>query len=744
MNAPWWVEKYLGIAVAGMMVTAASTQTPALDPVAAVLATLPDDGQPALLSAFETMVAADAQLLARLAALGPAAHEAVLGRLLSAPASLRPALLPALSSLDARAAWALPLLLHPANLADPTVQELLVQLGPAAAPAIALLRGLPSPQREAFAPLVERLVQAEDAVAVAPILPRPRVLPELVPALLERLRAGPSSARWPALQALLAAGDEAVVEAVLVLADLELGDLAEAAALRAAVRCVYGARCLPGTQPLEGIGAAAIPAERRRLALAGSFYLQPLAARASHDPESGLVWFVRELQLRHRLSEATELTRGFMVPDHPSPRLARVRAALQRLATAKIAALLPRLCNRDEQASVQEALAALAQIDLRAAPEELWPCLVAIALAETAAGQSPSHGSANELLRGLAHHREPLPTALVAILHELGVVDENDSTASYLRRSLVDAAGAAALTAQLRATAEQPAMLARWLQFLAGANSDTAPKVAKSLAATLSPTVLTLPAVAQLAWFELGGVAELPPAIWTQLVADPAPNVRRRAVSVAWRRDRSGTLAPQPFGPALADADPQIAAQAAFLMGRNKQDPAAAVALLLAAWVDAPPPQRSEIVRALGWQHEHAKVVARPVLDAAFAADDWRLQLQASVALLRHEPEHAAAWSALLGNLEDVREEVCTTAWTEVGNRPELAARCVDLALTRLQRPGAAASDESYMMVRALGMVPSARERTLPVLRDLLRHHPGSPAGQRAQAAIDAIERAAK
>ena len=136
------------------------------------------------------------------------------------------------------------------------------------------------------------------------MLPRPRVLPELVPALLERLRAGPSSARWPALQALLAAGDEAVVEAVLVLADLELGDLADAANLRAAVRCVYGARCLPGTQPLDGISAATVPAERRRLALAGSFYLQ--AARGRGHPRSrvgsGLV--------RPRVAAASPAVRG--------------------------------------------------------------------------------------------------------------------------------------------------------------------------------------------------------------------------------------------------------------------------------------------------------------------------------------------------------------------------------------------------------------------------------------------------
>ena len=64
-------------------------------PVAAVLATFPDDGQPALLAAFETMVrgrctAARSSGRAR----SGGAHEALLGRLLSAPASLRPALLP--------------------------------------------------------------------------------------------------------------------------------------------------------------------------------------------------------------------------------------------------------------------------------------------------------------------------------------------------------------------------------------------------------------------------------------------------------------------------------------------------------------------------------------------------------------------------------------------------------------------------------------------------------------------------
>ena len=140
----------------------ASAQQPA-DPLAAVLAQFPDNGLPALLADFERACQSppaphDPLVFQRLAQLGPAAHEALLGCALSSYGQDR-GLASAFGDFDARAAWALPLLLEESNLTKPLTQELLVQLGPAAMPALPTLQALAQGHHKYLKTAIDRIAK---------------------------------------------------------------------------------------------------------------------------------------------------------------------------------------------------------------------------------------------------------------------------------------------------------------------------------------------------------------------------------------------------------------------------------------------------------------------------------------------------------------------------------------------------------------------------------------------------------
>jgi hypothetical protein len=664
-------------------------------------------------------------------------------------AAERAAMLPAFASFDARAAWALPLLMHPANLVDPTVQELLVRLGPAATPAVTVLRHLPSPQRETFAPLVERLLRASDAPPAQPFVSRPRVAAQHVPALLERLRAGPAASRWPALQALLATNDKAVVDAVWVLAELEFdaATFRQGTTLRAAVRCVYGARRLPGMQPLADVRGDDHLVEFRRVALAGALcHVQISSGNGKPDPNVQALQFLRDVQLRQMVANPPTGPSSLVAPEGSSPWLGNLRIALKRVAQvdgrsrAELAAAM--LVPGAAAATVQSALHDLRGVDLSDAPDEFWQRLMAHASAEDRAAPGESK-FASWYLSNLRFAPGSVPHGLVSRLVDLGMPDENADT-HHLRRQLVDLVGGDALAAESRRIATTGGELAGWLTFLAGSNSNAARKCAQILGESFTQRVAPLPPMAQVAWFRIGGTKDLPAAVWAAVLGDPDVAVRRRAITAASRSAFERECPAATFGPSLRDEDDEVATQAAQLLGRNRKEPVAAVALLVDHCDGARPGVRAAIVRSLGWQKDHAAVAARQVVDAAFTADDWRVRLQASVVLLVFEPTHSAAWTTFAGYLDDARTEVVNQAWTEAGNRRELAERCVDLALARLERPGVVDSTIGYSIVRVLGAAPSARERTLPVLQDLVQRLPQSSAGQRATGAIESLQRAAK
>lgn len=746
------------LAFAACLVARLPAQQPD-DPAAAALLAFRDDGQPTLLAALERDGPPAADVLAALHALGPAAHEALLGYVLRPFARRDPAVLAAFGDFDARAAWALPLLAHEANVIDPCAQELLRRLGPAAAAAVPALQELCRTKYPSLQSLVDDLVRASDQPLPAPYVPpRPRVPNEAVPGLLRALAVGPATVRWPALQALLAAGDDAAEAAAEVLWELEIAEATgeQGQALAAALRCVAGARCLPGWNALDAVAGPDQLREARRLALAGRLHRQALMQRWLRDPDDARR---RIALLGLAMDDGVESHRAlrWLPVSDADPALQRRIERLCELRAVRgarfAASLLPTLAATpiSERGPLLDRLAAYDLQRAPASPASLWPLVVAVLVADDAlsgkvgppegrldseefASRSDLGRSAEALLRQQAQPGFGVPAGLLVLVPQLGT----GATYAQVRRELLRAADPAALAACLRDCGSEPPLLARWLRCLLAADVDAAPVVAL-VGETFAAQLAAAPAPTQLDWYEWNRAAPVPESLWSQWLRPDDGDQRRRALGLAMRRRPAVALELPLLVECLQDRDVPTAALAGFLLGRDDRAPAEAVAALAARCATADPELHGRLLQVLLHQRAHAHL-ARPAIEAAFASSSWRVRLPAAVLLLALEPDHAPARAALDGWFVDRKAEVRRQALFQVANVPELAASCVDAAFAALDD-----RDEQVRCsaVRLLGAVPAAQDRSVPVLRSLWQQDPKGLVGQRAKAALDALERAA-
>lgn len=549
----------------------ASAQQPA-DPLAAVLAQFPDNGLPALIADFERACQSppaphDPLVFQRLAQLGPAAHEALLGCALSSYGEDR-GLASAFGDFDARAAWALPLLLEESNLTKPLTQELLVQLGPAAMPALPTLQALAQGQHKYLKTAIERIAKASDQpVPLAVARPQPHVDAQQIPALLERLRNGPEEQRWPALQALLLAGDAAAASAAEVILTLELDvrTLQTSQDLAAALRCTYGARCLQGRQPQEGLLESELPAELLRLSLAGR--LDRLQSVQSWFQSTNAA-VRRDLVLGLLLATNPQMHFG-MLPTQDDEATVRQRIdLLQRVRRTRgartVEELLPALVAAPSTAEREELLKDLRSLDLRDAPAALWPIVF-----ECATKLPRAQQTASSLLYTIARQQAGLPDAVLRLLPQLGSGQDH----AQLRRELLNATNAEAIVAYVRTVSERPDDLAVWLTILNAANRERGSQIVALLGSSLAAEIALLPATGKLAWLELDRSADVDDAIWQELLTDPDPASRLKAIRAARWRDRTHPLPLDLLLICLRDEDLSVATITSYMVGADQRDP---------------------------------------------------------------------------------------------------------------------------------------------------------------------------
>jgi hypothetical protein len=713
----------------------ASAQQPA-DPLAAVLAQFPDNGLPALIADFERACQSppaphDPLVFQRLAQLGPAAHEALLGCALSSYGEDR-GLASAFGDFDARAAWALPLLLEESNLTKPLTQELLVQLGPAAMPALPTLQALAQGQHKYLKTAIERIAKASDQpVPLAVARPQPHVDAQQIPALLERLRNGPEEQRWPALQALLLAGDAAAASAAEVILTLELDvrTLQTSQDLAAALRCTYGARCLQGRQPQEGLLESELPAELLRLSLAGR--LDRLQSVQSWFQSTNAA-VRRDLVLGLLLATNPQMHFG-MLPTQDDEATVRQRIdLLQRVRRTRgartVEELLPALVAAPSTAEREELLKDLRSLDLRDAPAALWPIVF-----ECATKLPRAQQTASSLLYTIARQQAGLPDAVLRLLPQLGSGQDH----AQLRRELLNATNAEAIVAYVRTVSERPDDLAVWLTILNAANRERGSQIVALLGSSLAAEIALLPATGKLAWLELDRSADVDDAIWQELLTDPDPASRLKAIRAARWRDRTHPLPLDLLLICLRDEDLSVATITSYMVGADQRDPQRVTRAIAARFDTASDDLRFHLLLALRQQREQLAAV-RSLIDSAFANASWRLQLPAALLLLDVEPEHGPAFAALVRLQAHSDPEARQQALRQVANTPALAARCVDRAIECLKDPN---DQVQTAAIRLLGAVPAAKERTLPLLRQLRERRPNDMAGQVAAHAIETLER---
>jgi hypothetical protein len=729
-------------------------QAPA-DPLAAVLAQFPDNGLPALIASLERACQSPPSVLPpdvcqRLAKLGADAHEALLGCALSSRGQ-DPGIASAFGDFDARAAWTLPLLIEESNLTKPLVHELLVRLGPAAMPAMPTLQALAEGRYRFLEQVVDRLAKASDQptptvpAARQPGAGQSRVDAQHIPALLDRLRTGPEEQRWPALQALLTAGDAAAASAAEVILALELDERTFKASqdLAAALRCTYGARCLQGQQPLDGLLESEPAAEVRRLALAGRLdrlgqvqaWLQSTNPQVRRDSALGLGLLTNGGPIGLSLG---------LLPKHDDDAdgqlLLDLLQRVRRAQGARLAAsMLPALTAATTSAEREELLRRLAYHDLRDAPAALWPIVLECATGPDSQQQSPtgngtSGRTAAGLLYAVARERAGLPTELLKLLPQLGQKENY----AQLRTELLDAADATEIAACIRTASERPENLAAWLTLLKASHGDRPKQVVALLGTSLAAEIARLPAAGQLAWLALDRTADVPDATWQELLTDQDVATRRGALQAARWRERTHPMPLDLLETCLRDEDQQVATITGYMLGTDPRDPARATRAIAARFATAPVDLQFNLLLALRYQHEHAGAV-RPLIDAAFASTSWHLQLPAALLLLDLEPDHAAAFAALVRLLANNSSEVRQHALRQAANMPAIAARCVDRAIECLDDPN---DQVQAAAVRLLGAAPSAKERTLPRLRKLQQERPNSFAGQIAAYAIRTLDEA--
>ena len=726
----------------GLCAALSAQQQGALD---ATLAQFPDDRLPALLG---RLAARDAAAASGLAALGRSAHEALLGAVLDPMFPKNVGLLQAFGAFDARCAWALPLLGDPEVPLTNEVQELLLRLGPAAAPLVPQLTARAQAARQGhLRDFVERLTAATDGpVPASDPSPRPRVAPDLVPALLGCLRDGPDERRWPALQALLCVGDDAATEATETLLRLSLqpGWLPRAEDLLLTLRCVYSTRCLQGRMPLQTLPPEDLPVEARRRALAG---------RVS-DFNAVQVW-QRSADAGLRRTAALVASKngpaGFPLPLPRSTdgdatveaAVELVRALRRRDGAAAARDALPRL-RVDDLGESLDAMHTLARHDLRDAPEELWTIVLGIGTEPVVTSGSPrdpllvqtrSRRDAALRLLDAAVAAEPVPDALVANLPRLAATESGERRV----RTLLEHVELRALEQQLRAASEDPVALAPWLAALrmAGQPLQRRPEL-DALVTALAPLVPDLPPAAQLDWLELDRRTAVSDAVWRALLGDSDVAIRRRATELAWRGLHLRPFPPDLVLPLLHDPDPAVARNTAFLLAQCKTGRERAVDALVAAFPTADAELQQWIVFAL-WGQREVAAPARATIDAAFASGHPKVRVHAAMLRLFFDRDDATAFAELQALVRHADVGVRQHALYQAGNDQAIATRLVDAAIAALDHPD---EQVAYAAARLLGNAPQARDRSLPALRASLdRTSSGSLAAQRIQQAITNLER---
>ncbi len=710
----------------------------------ATLAQFPDNSLPTLLG---RLVEKNHAAAAELRKLGPAAHEALLGAVLD-PLFHGAGLMLAFGEFDARCGWALPLLGDPEVSLSNEVQDLLLRLGPAAAPLVPELRArATAPRQGHLRGFAEKLAAATDGPVPEGAPPkRPEVAHELVPALLECLGKGPDERRWPALQALLCVDDDAATAATEAL--LELSLLPEwqrrAEDLLLTLRCIYSTRCLQGMMPLRMLPSDDLPAEARRRALAGrlvdtqAIQVWQTAADASLRRTAVLAG----VQLRARQG-------GFPMPlpdaldaDTTVQHTIELVHKLRRRDGAVAArAALAELRSQD-QGKILSTLQTLAWQDLRDAPEELWPALVDLATQPEAQGGSlqdrllRSTQSTRDVASSALYSamRRGMPVALVALMPRMVTLPHGDQ---YLREALAHV-DLTVLEAHLRAASEAPAQLASWLAMLRKAGQPMQRRDGlDALVTALAPCLPDLPAAAQLDWLELDRKTPVPEQIWNTLLSNADVTIRRRATEAARRGFHQRPFSLELALPLLADPDPEVARNAAFLLAHCKTGRERAVEALVTAFPEANAELQEWIVYAL-WAQREVAAPARATIDAAFVSEHPKVRVHAGMLRLHFDRDDAAAFAMLQQMLTHEDHTVRQHAFFQVANDQAVALRCIDAAIAALDD---ADQEVGYAAARLLGNVPQAKDRSLPALRALLERAPhNSMVAQRARSAITRLE----
>ncbi len=742
-------------AVFGWLAATAAGQRSDADEAAltATLAKFPDDGLPLLIERF---VGGDDAVAVELAALGPAAHETLLGILCRHLGRRPPALLAAFGGFDASCGWALPILVaEPRAMRDQVRQELLLRLGPAAAPALDLV------EDEA---LKQKLLAVSDG-AILPGPSRPVVDPGLQDGLVERLRQGPSSQRWPALQALLRLGDDAAVAAAFAL--LELGAdpecAAEAARLRRMLAYAYATRCRQGLGAHHQIDPMELGPEALRFALAplgpGGNDAQRWATHPDPRVRRAAMLVAAETDtLPHQHWE--KMLEALAAEADPQVRAWRDAAdqARRQRAALVLARAVGELTAGDPHRR-SNALREVQMVDLRDAPPGMVDALLAVAAGSDSSEASsagyllqrlpePERWFTAELLAGAkgkvrtvlldAASRGVQPPAVTAVL--LGMTAEGEQERQALEQAL-RGAKADVLLRVARDVLRDPARRDRALRNLTLLRwTHLRQPVLAPLAAELAPLLAGLPPAGQLDLLELSADVPADAAVLTALLGAPTPELRLRAVR-AWSVRREATpVVGALVVPLLDDADPSVASEAAWLLGRVTTDKQAAADALLARYhrdrVDVA--RLAALAGALGVLGEPSAV---PALEAALQDPRPKVKQAAAQALLAKGQTHAGALAAFQELFVDPDPEVRRDAVYHAAGSVESAERVYDLAVKLL--------DDTHDMTaggaaRLMSIVPSRKEQSLPLLQALIvKWGRESWAAQHAQRAIERLSKGA-
>lgn len=694
---------------------------------------------------------------AALRALGAAAHEPLLGIVLRGGARPRQ-LHAAFGGFDERCWWAVPLLAEsvlakPRLLLDPVAQRLLLRLGPAVVPFLPQLQAAGDKQGgAAIGRFLDQLVRStdraqRDAVAgVDPVAtPVARRAPaELVPELLQRLARGPAQQRWPCLQALLACGDDVVVDAVEVLLALELADdgqtAAQAVRLLAAMQCIYSARCEHDAAQLEPDPEELFGQHRRRL-LAGLLVDENWLAMG--DAPRRRLALLQCVVVRDPVS-APVVPKQATDSDELQRVIALVRRVLRQRARLLVAEALPILAGGSDVAQ-RAILRKLAWVDLTDAGEPFYRLLVLRVAVDSGRERSRHRGDhdAQQLISRVSRLGPPK-----GLLRQLPVL-HGQPGCQFLARTLikrarpVDVAAAitdaanAAMQDSANAAAAQ-ATLTNWFALLFEIrHSKRIGEVVSKLGEHVTNVVARMPLSAQADYASLGSAAMLSNDQWRRLLTATDVVVRRRAVQAAWRQQRDRQLPMELFDSVLRDSDRLIAMMAPnFYFGCT--DKQAVARALLDGFADAGVFSQASRLRVLGMfaiTSPAAMVAAR----LAAANEHYWPRIEGLCLQVRAAPHDEALRKLLMVMFDDPEPTVRHQALFSAGNLMDGAAPFFGVAVAKMRD-----ADDNVAMAaaRLIRRISSMRERALFVLESERKRLPQqSDRARRIRQYVRSIER---